>query len=104
MVTKGLTSNLLDERRFVKLDLDHNALRNLTSPFGLISCADYVTSIVGLYGQTRGKRLAGEKTPGYVRKIPTLHYRRPEARYVHLISDGRDVPFPAIIRCFLGSP
>jgi hypothetical protein len=77
MVTKDLTSNLLDERRFVKLDLDHNALRNLTSPDGLIFWAACVTTIVDLYGQTRGKRLDGVKTPGCVRKIPTLHYRRP---------------------------
>jgi hypothetical protein len=45
-----------------------------------ISYADYVTRIFNLYGQVRGKRLVGEKTPGYVRNIPTLHYLSPEAR------------------------
>jgi hypothetical protein len=61
------------------------------SPDGPISYADYVTRIFDLYGQVRGKGLVGKKTPGYVRNIPTLHYLWPEARFVHLIRDGRDV-------------
>jgi hypothetical protein len=35
--------------------------------------------------------LVGDKTPSYVRSIPTLHALWPEARFVHLIRDGRDV-------------
>jgi hypothetical protein len=91
MVTKDLASKLLDDRRFIKLGLDHNDLRNLTPPDGPISYADYATRIFDLYGQARGKRLVGEKTPGYVRNIPTLHCLWPEAKFVHLIRDGRDV-------------
>jgi hypothetical protein len=33
----------------------------------------------------------GNKTPAYVKSIATLHARWPEAKYVHLIRDGRDV-------------
>jgi hypothetical protein len=33
----------------------------------------------------------GEKTPGYVRFLPTLHSLWPDAKVVHLIRDGRDV-------------
>jgi hypothetical protein len=35
--------------------------------------------------------LVGDKTPSYVRSIPTLHALWPEAKFVHLIRDGRDV-------------
>ena len=54
MVTKDLASKLLDDRRFIKLGLDHNDLRNLTPPDGPISYADYATRIFDLYGQARG--------------------------------------------------
>jgi Sulfotransferase family len=33
----------------------------------------------------------GDKTPAYVRWIPLLHALWPDARFVHLIRDGRDV-------------
>ena len=38
----------------------------------------------------------GDKTPGYVRRIPTLHALWPEAKFVHIIRDGRDVCLSAI--------
>jgi hypothetical protein len=90
-VTKELASKLLDDRRFVKLGIGPRELEGLIPPDGPISYADYVTGIFDLYGQARGKRLVGEKTPGYVRSIPSLHYLWPKAKFVHLIRDGRDV-------------
>jgi hypothetical protein len=91
MVTKELAGRLLDDRRFAKLGIGRDDLRDLTPQDAPISYADYVTRIFDLYGQARGKRLVGEKTPGYVRSIPTLHYLWPEAKFVHLMRDGRDV-------------
>ena len=53
--------------------------------------ARFVSELFDLHGEAMGKSLVGEKTPGYVRSIPTLHELWPEARIVHLIRDGRDV-------------
>jgi hypothetical protein len=39
----------------------------------------------------QGKQRWGDKTPIYVRSIPLLHSLWPDARFVHLIRDGRDV-------------
>jgi len=50
-----------------------------------------VTAIFDFYGKAQGKPLVGDKTPDYVRRIPTLHRLWPEARFVHVIRDGRDV-------------
>jgi sulfotransferase family protein len=50
-----------------------------------------VSRLFDHYGQRRGKPLAGDKTPDYVRWIELLHGLWPEARFVHLIRDGRDV-------------
>lgn len=44
-----------------------------------------------LYGRRCGKRLVGDKTPRYVRSLPTLSRLWPSAKIVHLIRDGRDV-------------
>src|SRR5512145_2276022 len=53
--------------------------------------ATLVTRIFDLYGQAQGKRLAGDKTPGYVKEIDLLHRLWPHTRFVHLVRDGRDV-------------
>src|SRR5262249_13141572 len=53
--------------------------------------ARFVSALFDVYGQKRGKRLVGDKTPGYARNLNTLHALWPAAKLVHLIRDGRDV-------------
>jgi hypothetical protein len=90
-VTCQLLDRLLADRRFGNLGLDRSELERLLPGGETISYADYVGRIFDRYGERRGKRLVGEKTPGYVRDMPTLHALWPEARFVHVIRDGRDV-------------
>ncbi len=58
---------------------------------GPLPYPSFVTAVFDLYGRRRGKDLVGDKTPIYVRCIRALHNLWPEARFVHLIRDGRDV-------------
>jgi Sulfotransferase family len=44
-----------------------------------------------LYAEREGKTRYGDKTPGYVREMPRIERVLPEARFVHIIRDGRDV-------------
>jgi hypothetical protein len=44
-----------------------------------------------LYAESRGKPRWGEKTPAYVRNMDAIGAVLPEARFIHLIRDGRDV-------------
>ncbi len=44
-----------------------------------------------LYAQTQGKPRAGDKTPIHTGHITRLARYLPEARFIHLIRDGRDV-------------
>ena len=53
--------------------------------------AEFVGALYAAYARAHGKRLAGEKTPDYVRYLPQLHALFPSARFIHIIRDGRDV-------------
>ena len=94
-VTPRVIDDLLADRRFVRLDLPTADVEALLDG-GRTSYTSFVSGIFDLYGRARGKRLVGDKSPGYVRKIPRLHQLWPEARFVHLIRDGRDVALSAL--------
>ena len=44
-----------------------------------------------MYAVKHGKPRAGDKTPGYVNAMNTVARLMPEARFIHIIRDGRDV-------------
>jgi Sulfotransferase family len=90
-VTPAVVDELLADRHFARLGIDRDALERLLRREQRIPYARFVTQIFDLQGRARGTELVGDKTPGYVRRLPTLHALWPEARFVHLIRDGRDV-------------
>ncbi|MBA2337928.1 MAG: sulfotransferase [Acidimicrobiia bacterium] len=59
-----------------------------TAPADLASAVRVVYST---YAHAHGKTRYGDKTPSYVMHMPTILGLLPEARFVHLIRDGRDV-------------
>ncbi len=91
MITEELCRRLLDYYKFYRMRIGPEALEALTATAGPSSYSAFISRIFDLYGQGRGKPLVGDKTPDYVRNIPTLHALWPEAKFVHLIRDGRDV-------------
>jgi Sulfotransferase family len=95
VVTPKLIDRLLAKPRFVRLGIERADLERLIGTGGR-PYASFVSDIFELYGRARGKRFVGDKSPGYVRSIPTLHGLWPEARFVHLIRDGRDVALSAV--------
>jgi Sulfotransferase family len=95
LVTARVIDDLLADRRFARLDLPIADVEGLLDG-GRTSYTSFVSGIFDLYGRARGKRLVGDKSPGYVRKIPRLHQLWPAAKFVHLIRDGRDVALSAL--------
>ena len=89
--TSQLMSVLLKEPKFTRLQVGSEQLDALLGTSEPVSYADFVARVFDLYGQRRGKALVGNKTPGFVRRLCTLHALWPAARFVHLIRDGRDV-------------
>ena len=51
---------------------------------------DAIGAVYESYAAVHGKRRWGDKTPMYMRHLTLLERLFPEARYVHLIRDGRD--------------
>lgn len=51
---------------------------------------DAIGAVYESYAAAHGKPRWGDKTPMYMRHLPLLERLFPEARYVHLIRDGRD--------------
>jgi Sulfotransferase family len=91
VVTSELVSRLFEYRRFQRLDLPREEVEGLLDTDRPPSYPRLVSALFDLYGRKRGKRLVGDKSPGYVREMPSLHAFWPEAKFVHLIRDGRDV-------------
>lgn len=89
-VTPALVPRLLEHRRFGRMELDARAVARVAAGRD-IHYRRFVSELFDLHGELKGKALVGEKSPGYVRHIPTLHELWPDARIVHLIRDGRDV-------------
>jgi hypothetical protein len=50
-----------------------------------------IRQVFALYAAGRNKVRYGDKTPGYVSHLPLLAGLFPEARFVHILRDGRDV-------------
>lgn len=53
--------------------------------------SDGVRTFYQLYASRHGKRRWGDKTPVYALHLPEIAAALPEARFIHLIRDGRDV-------------
>src|SRR5687768_11829070 len=71
--------------------LPEAALRDRVSATGQDDAAAVLRGFYGLYAELQGKPRWGDKTPGYVRRMSPIAKALPEARFVHLVRDGRDV-------------
>jgi hypothetical protein len=90
-VNAELIDRLLEFPRFQELRIEREDLERLLDTGRRVPYSTFVSGVFDLYGKAQGKSLVGEKSPGYVRYLPTLHRLWPDARFVHVVRDGRDV-------------
>ena len=80
-----------DERRrwkdFGLTEEDLLASFEAIEPF---NTSDALRGFYELYASKHGKARWGDKTPDYVRKMKKIQRTLPEARFIHVIRDGRD--------------
>ena len=63
-----------------------------------LTAGEALRAFYGLYAERAGKPRWGEKTPGYATNMVEIQRALPEAHFVHLIRDGRDVALSAMDR------
>src|SRR5262249_35441283 len=83
-VSPDLIARLLQHKRFPKLGVGREDLERLLGSGEGVGYAAFVTGILDLYGQAKGKRLVGDKCPSHVFAIPSLNAHWPSAKFVHL--------------------
>jgi Sulfotransferase family len=66
-------------------------LRDELNRIQLVSAADGFRAFYRLYAERSGKSRWGDKTPEYVLHISDIAETLPEAHFIHIIRDGRDV-------------
>jgi hypothetical protein len=86
-----LANVLVTHRRWGDLNINEGELRRRLGALGKPSGGDAIRTAFGLYAEGRGKPRWGDKTPAYLTNIGEIGAALPEARFVHLIRDGRDV-------------
>jgi Sulfotransferase family len=84
-------ADLLAHPKFPQWILPEDQVRHALNSPPAFSYAAAVRRVYALYAQIKGKPRYGDKTPYNVIKISDLAAVFPEARFIHLIRDGRDV-------------
>src|ERR671917_490473 len=91
LVTPELVSELTEHKRFAQFEIPGEDFEGLLGSGEPVPYPTFLNRVFGLYGKIKNKPLVGNKTTSYVRNILELHALWPDAKFVHIIRDGRDV-------------
>jgi hypothetical protein len=91
LVTPELVSELAGHKRFAQFEIPRQQFEGLLVSGEALPYPAFLNRVFGLYGEIKNKPLVGNKTPAYIRRMLDLHALWPEAKFVHIIRDGRDV-------------
>jgi hypothetical protein len=86
-----LRDALAADRYFGDWQLPIEALDELRDDPRVRTAADAVAGLYALYARRAGKPRYGDKTPSHLRWVDVLATRFPNARFLHIVRDGRDV-------------
>src|SRR5687767_1610349 len=88
---ESLAEVLVTHRRWGDFGLEADELTERWRALPQIKPGPAVRTFFELYAEKQGKPRWGDKTPGYTQHIRKISKVLPEARFIHLIRDGRDV-------------
>ncbi|GIV57792.1 MAG: sulfotransferase [Rhodothermaceae bacterium] len=88
-LTEALVERTRTYRRFYRLGLSDEEVRAAAA--GAPTYRAFVGNLYTRFARRHGKPLAGEKTPDYGRHLPLLNTLFPQARFIHILRDGRNV-------------
>lgn len=87
-LTPELVEAVLGYRRFYRMGLEDQDVRQAAE-----NCQKYskfVSRLYDLRARAHGKTISGEKTPDFCKQIKKLHVLFPQAKFIHIVRDGRD--------------
>jgi Sulfotransferase family len=79
------------DKYFADWQLPIERLETLRTDARVVTHADAVAGLYHLYAAHHGKARYGDKTPSHTQDIELLATSFPQARFVHIVRDGRDV-------------
>jgi hypothetical protein len=82
---------ITEHYRWPDMDFEADEFRREASALAAPNLRDVVEVIYQRFLEREGKRRWGDKTPPYIRIVPQLAKLYPDARFIHLVRDGRDV-------------
>ena len=83
-------------RRWGDFHLDRDELYERFRAIHPFNAPDAIRAFYRLYAEHQGKPRWGDKTPGYMKDMRRVGKALPEAHFIHLIRDGRDVALSII--------
>lgn len=94
----ALAESLFPQFRFREWRIPADRVRERVEALGDPTFAGVMEAFFLAYAAEHGAGRWGDKTPGYVLEMPLLAGLWPEARFVHLFRDGRDVALSFLSR------
>jgi Sulfotransferase family len=86
-----VADRITQHRRWADFGLDAGELRERIRALDPLEAGPAIRAFYELYAERQAKPRWGDKTPGYATKMRRIAKALPEARFVHVIRDGRDV-------------
>ena len=80
-----------EHRRWDDFGLEPSELKERFEAIPRFNLADALRAFYELYAEKQGKERWGDKTPDYLKRMRRIKRVLPEARFIHVIRDGRDV-------------
>ncbi len=87
----ALAELLVTHRRWPDFGLDADEMRATFAAVEPFDLAQAMRGFYRAYARSQDKPRWGDKSPGYALHVPRIAALLPEAHFVHLIRDGRDV-------------
>lgn len=89
--TAAFLEDLFPNEFFAKWDLPEERVRRAFKRSEPASFSDAIRGLYACYAAHQRKPRYGDKTPAYVKNLYRLGDLFPEARFIHIVRDGRDV-------------
>jgi Sulfotransferase family len=79
---------LLNNSQFAKWGIEQNTVEEILHKE--LTMKDMISFLYGSFASKYGKCICGDKSPTFIRKLGVLSKAYPNAKFIHIVRDGRD--------------